>query len=324
MGRGIVESGLFRSERYQLERRTSDPTTREGEMWIRTDVAPDTDQLATLRFDAGGSTWDVPIYDVGATTENVEKVWRVPIGGATGFIPITDDSPTHSALKYQHNGASFGVHDALKASAVPDSVVDNFEDADADPAGVYETGDTLTDYYGGDTGDWERQTSTVQSGGHALGSIGTTNVSVISSTTGLNEYPSQGDSFACYTQATGNNNQESNGIFYGTPQEAGSGSISGYFAQVRYGSDSFHLFLASSGSFTELDASTATLSVDTWYDIQVSWGTDGSHAVDIVDSGSVVASLSTTDSTYTSGGIGFRQDFNTSNSVSYFDEYRPL
>lgn len=157
MGRGIVESGLFRSERYQLERRTSDPaTTQEGEMWIRTDLAPDADQLATLRFDAGGSTWDVPIYNVGATTENVEKVWRVSIGGTTGFVPLTDDSPTFEALKYQHNGAAFSAHDALTAFATPDSDVtqaQRYWPAD-DGSGSTIAEDRLGDDSTGFTGSW--------------------------------------------------------------------------------------------------------------------------------------------------------------------------
>lgn len=128
MGRGIVESGLFRSERYQLEQRTTDPaSTSEGEMWIRTDLAPDSDQLATLRFDAGGSTWDVPIYDVAATTDNVEKAWRVQVGGATGFVPITDDNAAHPALKFQHNGTAYGAHNALTASAIPDSAIAHWD-----------------------------------------------------------------------------------------------------------------------------------------------------------------------------------------------------
>lgn len=125
MGRGIIESGLFRSERYGLEERTSDPaTTYEGEAWIRTDLAPDTDQIATLRFDAGGSVWDIPIYDRTATTDGVSKAWSIQVGGVTGFIPLTTTSPAFNALKYQHNGSAYGAHDALTASAIPDSALD--------------------------------------------------------------------------------------------------------------------------------------------------------------------------------------------------------
>ncbi|GAA0305466.1 LamG-like jellyroll fold domain-containing protein [Halarchaeum salinum] len=127
MGRGIIESGLFRSERYQLERRTSDPaTTQEGEMWIRTDIAPDADQLATLRFDNGSGTWDIPIYDTTATTDNVSKALRFEVAGSTGFVPVTTSGGTYDALRLQHNDSTYAFHDALEASAIPDSVIHRY------------------------------------------------------------------------------------------------------------------------------------------------------------------------------------------------------
>jgi len=126
MGRGIVESGLFRSERVQFELRTTDPAiTKEGEAWVRTDLAPNTDQLATLRFDGGASTFDMPIFDSAATVTNVEKVWRVSIGGTVGFIPLAaaGESGAYPQVKYQHNGNALDGHDSLVVSAIPDSVV---------------------------------------------------------------------------------------------------------------------------------------------------------------------------------------------------------
>lgn len=141
MGRGIIESGLFRSEQYQLELRTTDPATyHEGEAWIRTDIAPETDQIATLRFDNGASNIDIPIYDSAATTNGVSKAWRVQIGGVTGFIPITTAGPTFNQLKFQHNGSAYGVHDAV--SAIPDSVVsrpsdnNSYNNTNGSPRGV--------------------------------------------------------------------------------------------------------------------------------------------------------------------------------------------
>jgi len=169
MGRGIIESGLFRSERAQMEQRTTDPaSTSEGEMWIRTDLAPDADQLATLRFDAGGSTWDVPIYDVAATTDNVAKAWRVPVGGATGFIPITDALPAFAALKYQHHGAAYGAHDALTASAIPDSGISRWRFDEG-------SGTTATDSWGTNNGtiNGASYTTDAEIGTHALDFDGT-------------------------------------------------------------------------------------------------------------------------------------------------------
>ncbi len=88
MGRGIIESGLFRSQKCGVSELTSDPADhQEGERWIRTDLAPETDQIATYRFDMGADgVVDIPIYDAGATVDGVEKVRRVQVNGQTGFI----------------------------------------------------------------------------------------------------------------------------------------------------------------------------------------------------------------------------------------------
>jgi hypothetical protein len=123
MGRGIVETGLGRTERLELEQRTSDPTsTKEGEAWLRTDLAPATDQIATVRFDNGSGTWDIPVFDDAATVENVEKVLRIPVAGTVGFVPVTTASAAFPDLGFQHNGSRHGLHDSLTASAIPDSV----------------------------------------------------------------------------------------------------------------------------------------------------------------------------------------------------------
>lgn len=132
MGRGIIESGLFRTERLGLEVRTTDPaTTGEGDAWIRSDVAPDTDQIATLRFDDGASNIDVPIFSAGTSGSNVSEALPVQLNGSEGFIPITDVGGTYSQLRIQHNSATYEFHDALTAiAAIPDSGIFyyNYED----------------------------------------------------------------------------------------------------------------------------------------------------------------------------------------------------
>ena len=49
--------------------------------------------------------------------------------------------------------------DGEEISAIPDSVLDNFEPADGDPAGPYDDGDNLETYYTIHTGDFERSDS---------------------------------------------------------------------------------------------------------------------------------------------------------------------
>jgi len=148
MGRGIVEAGLGRTERLELEQRTTDPaTTQQGEMWLRTDLAPATDQIATLRVDNGSGAWDVPVFDATATVSNVEKVLRVPVAGTVGFVPVTTASAAFPDLRFQHAGSQHQLHDSLTASAIPDSGVTRltFDDADT-------SGSTATDIWGSNDG----------------------------------------------------------------------------------------------------------------------------------------------------------------------------
>lgn len=117
MGRGIIESGLFRSERYEVEQRTSDPAVhQEGDRWIRTDLAPETDQIATYRFDMGSQVVDFPIYDTAASVDGVVKVRRVQVNGTTGFIPFAESNASYPEWAFQHNGKRFGAHDSLEAT----------------------------------------------------------------------------------------------------------------------------------------------------------------------------------------------------------------
>jgi hypothetical protein len=209
--------------------------------------------------------------------------------------------------------------------AIPPGTVDNFEDSAADPAGVYATGETISDYYGGDISPYTRQQTIVQSGSTALEATGTTNQPVISSTTGLPAFPQQGDTFRC--EARSSVAAGFQGILYATQAEVGSGSISGYLAQLDFNAPDVALFRADSGSFTEL-ASTgiASISASTWYGIEVTWTEANEHTVRLLDqSGTELGSTATvTDGSYTSGGVGFRQDKPNTSDSSYYDQYRIL
>jgi len=88
-----------------------------------------------------------------------------------------------------------GAGDVLFSAAIPipDSVVDTFEDY------LYENqSNTLTDYYGLDTGNFTRQTNTVIEGSTALES---TSQGGILSTSGLPNYVSQGDTVQVWLYA---------------------------------------------------------------------------------------------------------------------------
>lgn len=89
--------------------------------------------------------------------------------------------------------------------AIPASVVDNFEAVDADPPGVYESGQDLYTYWttlNGKTSDAYRTTGRVKEGGHSLyvnaESTSDSNSVQIESVEGdgLNYYPQRGDVFS--------------------------------------------------------------------------------------------------------------------------------
>lgn len=113
MGRGVVVAGLFRAERYGVEERTTDPASyQEGEAWLRTDLAPDTDQIATLRFYNGSVIYDVPVLSLGSSFSSVSEALRIRVAGTTGYIPII--APSDAAfedIRFQHSGGTTALHD---------------------------------------------------------------------------------------------------------------------------------------------------------------------------------------------------------------------
>ena len=96
-------------------------------------------------------------------------------------------------------GASRAGLMSVAADDIPDSVVDNFEDADADPAGPYQEGESLTDYWSNDNGHGAigRSTDNVAEGNHALEFTRSGDVSIESRWSlpgdGLPRYPEDGE-----------------------------------------------------------------------------------------------------------------------------------
>jgi len=314
MGRGIVESGLFRSERYQLEQRTSDPaTTQEGDMWIRTDLAPDTNQLATLRFANGGGTIDIPIYDVAASAASkISKAWRVQTGGVTGFVPILETSGTYDQLRIQRGSNWWGTHDSLSAISDP---VDHYDEL------LYEDkGNTLSDYYGGDLSVFSRQTATALQGTHALEG-GSNPGGRISSTSGLPRYPDTGETFRFDTQF--GDERSSYYFLWATTDETN--STGGYGARIDDNTNVIGLYrFGTDGSVTKLQTSSTNLDSydNTQLTGEIQWGSSGGLTFDLLDANdNSLNSVSATDTTYTDGGIGVR-DGGPGTTPFYIDNIR--
>ena len=157
--------------------------------------------------------------------------------------------------------------------------------------------------YGGDTSEVSVQTSTVYEGTYALAND-TGSTASITSTSGLNAYPSQGDTF---TWRTIIDSGFAGGLF-AVQSEAGDSSLSGYL--VHAGSDTINIQRNDSGTYTKLNETTGlTIPTSAWVQFEVTWLSDGS--IDVVlydDAGSEITTLSATDTTYTSGGVGWRTD----------------
>ena len=185
--------------------------------------------------------------------------------------------------------------------AIPDSVVDNFESI------LYEDQNlTLSDYYSGDLSVFERQGQTVFNGDFALeiegqnpgndGSFG------IFSTTGLPRYPEAGEKFNVRLRLEFSENSETRFTF-GVQD-----SSNLYNVDIRSSDNRFRVFVTDGGSTTILDESTAgTISDSVWYTCEVDWAVSGTTTLTLFDeSMSQVDQISFNDSTFTSGGIGWR------------------
>jgi len=212
-----------------------------------------------------------------------------------------------------------------------DSVVDNFEDAQADPAGVYETGQTLDDYYSGFdgaslvsvSGDHVRQTNTVFAGAQALemNSGGASTGIVSHSGDGLNRYFQQGETLEArvYHNGTSTTLGRAAFIYFGVPSND-SPRTNGFRAEAKAGDDStIRLGKFSGGSFSELDSVNIAPPNEQWTRWEIEWALNDTITFTVEeDDGTQVDSLSVTesDSNIDGDGIGLSENVgNTSESI---------
>lgn len=122
MGRGIYE-GSPRTERVQLEARSSDPSNpSNGEAWLRTDLTG-TDKVGEYRWYDGASVNAVDIVTPGSTSSPVEEVLRVQTPSGMGVIKTAPRSDaTYPEQSLQHAGSPLG----LGYNAIPDSVIHRY------------------------------------------------------------------------------------------------------------------------------------------------------------------------------------------------------
>lgn len=181
--------------------------------------------------------------------------------------------------------------------------IDSFEDGDISE-------------YGGDTADYAVNTGAASDGTQSL--EGSTPNTGIASTTGLPTYPAQDDNFLCNYGDADNANNVARFIW---AAQAESGNPDGYYIENKpAGGDSgTKLYKVDGGTHTELasDPNTADPrgSIDDHFD--VTWESDGSITGENYEGGTLIATVNATDTTFTSGGIGFYWDNQNRNRMRW-------
>ena len=234
-----------------------------------------------------------------------------------------------SGLRGSLRSVSTGVAD------IPDTVVDNFNDDDDSPPGVYGPEQGLLDFYTErGSGSFSRESGDAIVGNTALSVISGTSDDILFSGSGdgLNRYPQKGDVLSCFIR-DGTENRVFAGYFYGA--EFTNDDLSGYYARIDISGDEVQLLRKDGGSFSSLGSASVSLVGGQFYDLEVAWhdGTgsesDNTHIVTIYEvenggRGSELESFTATDSTYSDNvGIGFR-DGSGGTADPMADDYRVI
>jgi len=221
---------------------------------------------------------------------------------------------------YSHDGTAYvnsfnnpGVTADLPSNAIPDSVIDNFEDY---PDGPYdENGETLSDFYGGDLASFDRQTGTVFEGTHALEQDGDVRIASLAGE-GLPRYPQEGDEFSIRVKMGSTFTRIGFGVQSRNPWRDNAYVVNSDF---RSGQPSLKIRGNENGnSLFAIDGTDTTNPTNEWCRIKVNWSS-GFTAELFDSSGNSIDSVSTSDTTYLSGGIGFGA---TTSGTRYYDAYQ--
>lgn len=235
-------------------------------------------------------------------------------------------------------GRSVGIlgRTVIQANTLPESVVDNLESNDSEPFGPYAPGETLAEYYRGDTGAVTRASSDSIEGDYYLevtDSNGPHQIYSISGD-GLPRYPKYGEiiSFYVYDDSYETNNP---GILYGVDEN--NNGINGYLVYFNSTYNYVEIQRIDDGGETSIDTGASVLNSNTLYEIEIEWHNGSgsksaathvvnTYSVDATDLSrtGIVDSFSVLDDTYTTNtGIGWRWNSNTqSTGVKTHDNCR--
>ena len=228
-------------------------------------------------------------------------------GGASTTGTLEWDTTGEPEAEYTATVLSDNDSDSVTVEigfAIPDAVVDNFEDA---PDGPYESGETIADYYSGTTSNFERGTANAVQGSQALQLTTSVGVQQIASTPtdGLFDYPNEGDTVSSliYTgsAATG-------------PMVAAAPGVDGYVYTISGDNSELQIWRLDDSSYTQLTTQPITVSNNSWYWYQGRSPTAGDSTllgelfeVDTatIERGESIETIQTSDSTHTGRGVGW-------------------
>lgn len=196
---------------------------------------------------------------------------------------------------------------------------------------VLETGSIVADFesdlsnWNGDTDAYSTTTQFATNGDqglHATVSNSSTNY-LLFSTSGLDTYPSAGQTVSADVQLT--DTDDLSAIYFGVQDNPSGAAAEGYRVELRADNNGVQLLKGDGSSSTTLESANADLDqhLNERLTVSVDWGTDGSMNVSVeAADGTVLASFSASDSTYTDGGVGVRSyNFNQASDI-YYDYYR--
>jgi len=216
-------------------------------------------------------------------------------------------------------------------SAIPDGVVDNFESRTADPAGPYESSDTIADFYSGDTGGFTRTTASVAEGSNAL-AVSAGSAAIFSHPgDGLAEYPQEGDTVSFLIRGTSVNDFP---VVLSNVQDDPTPNCYGYEVDTKNGTIS--IFRYDNGNFgdfgSRLVSASVSVSRKTWYYGEVSLPAASNQITFELfnlnasnEKGSSINSVQTTDNNVSTAnrGIGWTIRLGSiSSATTHFDRYR--
>lgn len=277
--------------------------TSSGELRLRKATTSGTSNLDTAAFSAGNYTG--------------EFLELIVDWGSGGAITVTLDDNNGNQIAqvnatdttYQSAG-SIGLFTQMAEGDASDNrfYIDDIQGGTASSSGLsYSTIDDFADgdisEYAGDTGGFTLNNigdDNALKGAYTLETMGAGNT--ITSDSGLSNYPSAGDTFQYFSYFTGSSGT-SQFVF---AHNGNAGIDDDYLIAIDANSSALNLNRHDNGSLTTVKSGSASVTTGKWLRTRVDWGASGSFTIRVFQEVNEVGSITATDSTYSSGGIGFR------------------